>query len=207
MPTFAAAALLLCICCCCCCCICCCCCVCICCCICICCCCCICCCLLLAENSGLCVISADAAFAAAALPSLFSCCSCCSSLACFFFEINRVDKRKFKCACYLRAANKGSKEGSNKQESRKGLTACNFWLEKSAEGWRPVFWGFACLERAASLRCPRQIWSSACRARGLASCGWATSLRVLGLRATRYCVMASALRPPSYFADLIEPAS
>ena len=30
---------------------------------------------------------------------------------------------------------------------------------------------------------------------------------VLGLRATRYCVMASALRPPSYFADLIEPAS
>ena len=36
---------------------------------------------------------------------------------------------------------------------------------------------------------------------------WATSLRVLGLRATRYCVMASALRPPSYFADLIEPAS
>ena len=72
--------------------------------------------LLLAENSGLCVISADAAFAAAALPSLFPCCSCCSSLACSFFEINRVDKRKFKCACYLRAANKGSKEGSNKQE-------------------------------------------------------------------------------------------
>ena len=33
------------------------------------------------------------------------------------------------------------------------------------------------------------------------------SLRVLGLRATRYCVMASARRPPSYFADLIEPAS
>ena len=52
--------------------------------------------LLLAENSGLCVISADAAFAAAALPSLFPCCSCCSSLACSFFEINRVDKRKFK---------------------------------------------------------------------------------------------------------------
>ena len=103
VPTFAAAALLLCICCCCCCC-----CICCCCCCCICCCCC-CCCL------PVCV-SADAAFAAAALPSLFSCCSCCSSLACFFFEINRVDKRKFKCACYLRAANKGSKEGSNKQE-------------------------------------------------------------------------------------------
>ena len=49
--------------------------------------------LLLLLLAGLCV-SADAAFAAAALPSSFSCCGCSSSLLCFFFQINCVDKRK-----------------------------------------------------------------------------------------------------------------
>ena len=75
--------------------------------------------------------------------------------------------------CLLSESSKQRKQ-RGQQQTRKGLTACNFWLEKSAEGWRPVFWGFACLERAASLRCPRQIWSSARRTRGLASCDRAT---------------------------------
>ena len=49
--------------------------------------------------------------------------------------------------------------------------------------------------------------SSASRTRGLASCffgGRATSLRVLDLRATSYCVTASALQLPSYLPDLLE---
>ena len=41
----------------------------------------------------------------------------------------------------------------------------------------------------------------------LASCGRATSSRVLGSRAMSYYVTASALWPPSYLADLIETAS
>ena len=40
-------------------------------------------------------------------------------------------------------SSKESSKQREQQQTRKGLTACNFWLEKSAEGWRPVFWGFA----------------------------------------------------------------
>ena len=69
--------------------------------------------LLLLLLAGLCV-SADAAFAAAALPFSFCCCSCSSSLLCFFFQINCVDQMQAS-VCHLRAANKGSKEGSNKK--------------------------------------------------------------------------------------------
>ena len=66
--------------------------------------------------------------------------------------------------CLLSESSKQRKQ-RGQQQTRKGLTACNFWLEKSAEGWRPVFWGFACLERAASLRCPRHLVIRLSRAR------------------------------------------
>ena len=79
------------------------------------------------------------------------------------------------------------------REKRGGLAACLLGICVIGEG------GVVALSEADLV-----IRSSHAR---LASCGRATSSRVLGLRAMSYYVTASALWPPSYLADLIETAS
>ena len=47
------------------------------------------------------------------------------------------------------------------QQTRRGLPACNFWLDKSAEGWRPGMWGIAD-EKHAGVVDAKPIWISPC---------------------------------------------
>ena len=48
------------------------------------------------------------------------------------------------------------------QQTRRGLPACNFWLDKSAEGWRPGMWGIAD-EKHAGVVDAKPIWISPAR--------------------------------------------